>query len=385
MKVALVLSSGFKRLAPHVGALRAYFEAEKAGKVPHPHFIIGASAGAIASTACLPWSDKNFEKITDAIINLKKSNIYSMWHLTELCGALTLGESFLNFIPVLNHDFLRSRRGQILIESGRTGISLFAKLGFFYELLKQPSIFSSEPLSHLLKKQLDFEAIWNSDIKLEIPSVDLKTAEMFYFTNYLPEHRQCPNRDQAVIDAVRGSASVAAFLQPISIGNHLLDDAAILNNIPLDRAMNAGCEIIFVIMHMPYLEKVNLKNEKITWVEELNRAIDIAIGRNTELTLQWHHGINHDLEVIQVIDRILKQMFDNPNKTTEQFNQIQVLKTAIGKLSSYGRTKTKIIPVFCDEQLPSMTFNQFNPPHLRRGIELGYRAMKKTLEKVSFS
>src|SRR3989344_4061790 len=231
MKVALVLSSGFKRLAPHVGALRAYFEAEKAGKVPRPHFITGASAGAIASAACLPWNDKNFEKITDAIINLKKSNIYSIWHLTELCGVLTLGESFLNFIPALNHDFLRSRRGQILIESGRTGISLFAKLGFFYELLKQPSIFSSEPLRRLLKKQLDFEGIWNSDIKLEIPAADLKSAKMVYFTNHLPEHRQALNRDGLLVDMIRASSSVPAFLPAIPFGHHLLDDAALLDNL----------------------------------------------------------------------------------------------------------------------------------------------------------
>jgi len=141
MKVALVCTSGMKRLAAHAGSLKCYFEEEKAGKAPHPHFITGASAGAIASAVFAPWTEKNFKKQTDAILNLKKSDIYSMWHLTELCGLITLGESFLNFIPALNHDFLRTRRGQILIESGRTGISLFAKLGFFYELLKQPSIF----------------------------------------------------------------------------------------------------------------------------------------------------------------------------------------------------------------------------------------------------
>ncbi|TSC75159.1 MAG: hypothetical protein G01um101444_5 [Parcubacteria group bacterium Gr01-1014_44] len=378
MKVALIASSGFKRMAPHFGAFQAYFEAEKAGQVPHPYFITGTSAGAIASARCLPWTEKNFQEAIQAVINLKKSDIYSIWHLTELCGALTLGESFLNFIPILQHDFLRTSRGQILIESGRTGISLLTKLGFFYELLKQPSIFSSEPLRRLLKRQFDFEGIWNSNIKLEIPAADLKTAQMVYFTNYLPEHRNHHQRDDLLVDAVRGSASTA-FLPAISMGNRLLDDAAILNNLPIDRAIKAGCDTIFVIMHMPYLEKIMIKNNRMTWVEELNRAMDIAIGHNTKLTLQWHNGINNDLEIIETLEKIIEKMWDNPKKTAEQFCQIRALKEKISKLTSYGQTKTKIIPVLCDEPLPSMTFSQFKPEFLRQGVALGYQAMKNTI------
>ncbi len=377
MRVALVLSSGFKRLAPHVGALRAYFDTEKKGQVPHPHFITGASAGAIASAACLPWTEENFERITNAIINLNKSNIYSMWHLTELFGALTLGESFLSFIPALDHDFMKTRRGQILLESGRAGLSLITKISLFVELLKQPSIFSSEPLRRLLKKQLDFKKIWDSDIKMEIPGTDLKKAEMYYFTNYLSEHQQSINRNDQLVDAIRGSASVAAFLPAIQLNGQLLDDAAILNNIPIDRAIQAGCEVIFVIMHRPYLEKIGIRNNQMSWVDELNRAMDLAIGHHTDLTLRWHQEINHDLEIIETMKDIMTEMPENP--------KIAQLKILLKQLSAYGQTKTKVIPVFCEQSLPSLTFNKFDPESLRKGYELGYQTMKQTLESMSFS
>ena len=62
MKVALVCTSGMKRLAAHAGSLKCYFEEEKAGKAPHPHFVTGASAGAIASAVFAPWTEKNFKK-----------------------------------------------------------------------------------------------------------------------------------------------------------------------------------------------------------------------------------------------------------------------------------------------------------------------------------
>lgn len=377
MKVALVCTSGMKRLAAHAGSLKCYFEEEKAGKAPHPHFITGASAGAIASAVFAPWTEKNFKKQTDAILNLKKSDIYSMWHLTELCGLITLGESFLNFIPALNHDFLRTRRGQILIESGRTGISLFAKLGFFYELLKQPSIFSSEPLRRLLKKQLDFEGIWNSDIKLEIPAADLKSAKMVYFTNHLPEHRQAPNRDGLLVDMIRASSSVPAFLPAIPFGHHLLDDAALLDNLPLHRAIQAGCDVIFVLIHRPYLEKIFLRKEKITWVEELNRAMDLAIGRSTELTLQRHQEINYDLEIIETLKDVMEEMSSSP--------KLSQLKILLEQLTSYGLTKTKIIPVWCEESLPSLTFNKFDPEALKYSYKLGYQAMKKVLANIDWN
>lgn len=376
MKVAIVACSGFKRLPAHIGSYRFYFEAEKAGRVPRPYFITGASAGAIASAAVSPWNDSNFEKITHTIINLKKSNIFSIRHLTELFGVLTLGESFLNFIPPLDYDFLKTRRGQIVFESGRSGISLLTKIGLFYELLKQPSIFSSEPLRRFLKEKLDFAGIWNSDIKLEIPAADLKSAQMVYFTNYLPEHRQISNRNDVLVDMTRGSASVVAFLQTISLGNCILDDAALLNSIPLDRAMQAGCDVIFILMHRPYLEPINFKNSKVTWVEELNRAMDLAIGRGTELTLQWHEKINQDLEMAEQMEEILNKI-----PASEKTARLRVL---LEKFSASGLKKTKILPVWSDEPLPNLNFNKFDSASLKKSYDLGYQAMKKTLEKTGF-
>lgn len=373
MKVAIVHSSGFKRLPAHVGGDRAYFDAEQAGLVPHPCFITGASAGAIASAVCAPWTEKNFQEVAEAIINLKKSDIYSWRHLTELCGALTLGESFLSFLPPFSHDFSKTRRGQILIESIRTGISLTTKLGLFYELLEQPSIFSSDPLCRLLKRKLDFEAIWNSDIKLEIPAADLKNAKTFYFTNYLPEHRQLPNRDDVLVDMILASSSVVAFLQAISTQGRLLDDAALLNNVPIDRAMQAGCDVIFVAMYRPYLEKVHLNSPTITWVEELNRAMDLAIGRSTELTLEGHEKTNHDLGIIETVEEIMAEM-----PPSEKLSHLKIL---LAQLSAYGLQKTKIIPVMCERSLPSLTFNKFKPEAMKKSYDLGYQAMKQAIEK----
>ena len=168
-KVGFVCCSGFKRLSAFAGALYRYFKEEKAGQVPHPYFITGASAGAIASAVFSPWTEENFIKATKSIINLEKKNIYSFSHWLELCGALTVGESMLNFIPALHRDSQQTSYGRILLESGRATLSIAAKFWLFWEFLKQPSIFSSEPLRQLLRNSqshLDFDGIWNGHIRL---------------------------------------------------------------------------------------------------------------------------------------------------------------------------------------------------------------------------
>src|SRR3989338_3745395 len=373
IKVGFVCCSGFKRLHAFGGAFYRYFKAEKGGQVPRPYFITGASAGAIASAVYLPWTEENFTKATKAIMSLKKKDIYNFSHWLELYGAMSLGESMLNFIPALHRDSQQTLYGRILLESGRTALSVAAKFWLFWEFLKQPSIFSSEPLRQLLRNSqshLDFDGIWNSDIKLEIPAANLKTAKMEYFTNYLPEHREAPNRNGLLVDWTMASSSMPAFLPSIHIGHRLLDDAALLDNLPLNRAIEAGCDVIFVLIFRPYLEKIFLRSDRITWVEELNRAMDLTIGRSTELTLQRHQGINNDLEVIEQ----LQEVADKSNQDS--------IKVLLSKLSAHGQKKARIIPVWCEKSLPSLTFNKFDPEALQKGYELGYEAMDKTLSEI---
>ncbi|OGN11331.1 MAG: hypothetical protein A3C71_01975 [Candidatus Yanofskybacteria bacterium RIFCSPHIGHO2_02_FULL_43_15c] len=387
IKVGFVCCSGFKRLHAFGGAFYRYFKGEKAGQVPHPYFITGVSTGAIASAVYLPWTEENFSKATRAIMKLKKKNIYSFSHWLELYGAMSLGESMLNFIPALHRDSQQTPHGRILLESGRTALSVAAKFWLFWKFLKQPSIFSSEPLRHLLKNSqshLDFNGIWNSDIKLEIPAANLKTARTEYFTNYLPEHREAPNRNGLLVDWTMASSSMPAFLPAIQIGHRLLDDAALLDNLPLDRAIQAGCDVVFVLIFRPYLEKIFLRSDKINWTEELSRAMDLTIGRSTELTLERHQEINNDLKIIERLKEKVSKLYNREGRTTSEMNTLECMSYDISKLSAHGLKKTKIIPVWCEKSLPSLTFNNFNSESLQKAYELGYEAMDKTLAEINF-
>ncbi len=270
-KVGIILPSEFRRLPLHVGALYAWSHF-----LPKPDVIIGCSAGAIAGASCLPWSEENFKKISEIIRNLKTRQIYSM--LPSLEALLALGGSAA-LLPFIDLNEAWSKKKKILIPAiaaGILGIDAFT----FNQFMKRESLFSNEPLKHLLLKNLDFEAIFNSDIDLSIVSTDMETSEEVIFTNYLEEDRF---NNEKLVSGILASSRLAGRFTPRITDGKFLGDAAILGNAPLDLAAEQDCDVVFVFLFSQSKEK---RNSPKTFIGDIIVASQITEAELTRFQIE---------------------------------------------------------------------------------------------------
>jgi hypothetical protein len=390
--VGFVSAGGFRRLPMHVGAKYSYFSAEEKGYVPHPFFMGGSSAGAISDAACLPWTDRNFQKVARTILDLRQKDMFTFPTEVKLVAGLSIAESFLGFIHVLCPDL--SREVKFGIESGRTLLSLGAKAAPLYELfLRQTSLYSNAPLRRLLKdpgKGLDFPNIWNSDIRLEIPAVNILTGKEYIFS--LDDNWFHPDRDGRLISALLASSSLPAHFPLEKLDDQLLDDAAILNSIPIHRAIAAGCQTIFVFLYSNNGGISVMEN----WVDELSRALDISMGEIIKHNLAWHVNVNQYQQKVKQTQRKvaeleeaiyqLDQLVVVPEQEgirgflNEEIRQkLDQLKAGLGEYPCVKENTVTIIPVMSDAPMPEQYFRKFNKELMLQAMEIGFEAMTQTL------
>lgn len=388
--IGIVAAGGFKRLPMHNGALYRLWQAEQEGQVPHPYYASGSSAGIIALTACLPWTEQNFKKVGNAVLNLKKSDIYTHWTQMKIIVGLHAAELALTLFLRKRINAVEEKSSflkQLAIESLRAGAPLGVEAAFLKRLFSLPSLYSNSPLQKLLKKKegknLDFKGIWDSDIQLEIPAVDIHTGTEFIFE--LAKEKQRPNRDDRLVEAILASASLPAHFPSVKLDGKYLKDAAILNNVPIHRAVLAGCETIFVLLY----SNNGTATVGNSWIDELTRALDICINENTRKTLLWHSSINQDLAVsIEQERQIIKLESDlkeiTPGALQDRMRQrLSNLKNNLKHYAFYGKRLTNIIPVMTDEHIPEQYFRKFDRALMKQAMDIGYRAMDKTLANLA--
>lgn len=326
-KVAIILPPEFRRLGPHQGGLYRWFEAYQKGLLPKPHSIIGLSAGAIAGSACLPWEEDNFKKIGTLIKNLKTSQIFTVPRDVETELGLLAATYLFLFVDPKNW----SKAKKFLLHAGELVFSVGLDALLFRQFFKRPSVFSNEPLRQLLKNNLDFEAIFESEIRLEVIAADMQTGKEIVFCNHNIQD-QDPER---WISAVLGSARLPGRFPPISIDARFLGDGGMLGYAPLHRAVNSGCERIVLFHFTPLQETRPLPGN---FLEDI-----ISAAYRTEMLL-----------------------------THELINCYQVqLKN--------GANLPPLHIIQSELPLEELTFKNFTNEALVRSMNLGYEAVSKDL------
>lgn len=389
-RIGLVCRSGFKHLAVHQGALEYFLEASEKGLTDRPYFMTGGSAGALICTALNPWNGECSRKVGKTIYNLQASQIYEVRRQIQWLAVLTGAESFLGFLDLLlsKNSTLKTR---LLLKSAWAVAALMTESGLFHQVLNQPSLFSNRPLWKLLSDPvngLDFAGIWNSDVRLEIPAVDLLSEKEVVFSNYREEDRNRPDRSLRLLEQVIASSSIPAHFPAISVENQALYDAAIKNSIPIHLAVQAGCDTIFVFIYSLNGIRPRVEN----WVDKLTRSMDILINENIRKTLKWHMSINNDLLVKKEEDREAEEMKELCQQVeTALSDRNKLIKSKLEKklsdsknrrqnYSFHGKKETRIIPVFSRVEIPDLNFRQFDNKQLNQAMRIGYEAAKEALE-----
>lgn len=193
MKRALVLSGGGSKGSHQVGILSALAD--------HPSFnggfdfIAGTSVGAINAVGLAHYEPRDFKKATEWLEKL--------W-LKEIKGTRSIWRW---------------------------------KFPWFVSALYSDSIGQTKPLKRLLEKVVDPQIVRDSGIHIQVPAVNVRTAEVKLFTE----------KDD-LIDIQMASSAFPSFFPPYKIDGELYTDGGVRDIAPLKNAIDWGADEIFVII-----------------------------------------------------------------------------------------------------------------------------------------
>ncbi len=122
------------------------------------------------------------------------------------------------------------------------------------------------------------------NIPLVIPSVDVKMAKEFIFTNRIPE--KCQEKAQYITDisvgkAVRASSSFPGVFCPCNYEEHKFLDGGILDNVPVWEVKKQGADKVIAINF-----KADDIDEESNMVDIAMRTIDIMGNKISEESLE---------------------------------------------------------------------------------------------------
>src|SRR3989344_3506540 len=189
-RIALLAGPHFGRLAATAGFLYGYVEAADLNNLPRPKHIIGTSAGGINAGAFAPFTPEIAEHNWNRIGNLKGSDFYG---INKELGALGLIELLGSATPFIPWEKI-PERWRRLAKMGTSATLFAAEASFIHTLLTCKSIFTNGKLIDLLQGHFDLDAIFKSDVRVEITAADLngdakenKNVALSSVTNFRPE------------------------------------------------------------------------------------------------------------------------------------------------------------------------------------------------------
>jgi NTE family protein len=147
------------------------------------------------------------------------------------------------------------------------------------------SALNSRPLQALVRRTLDEEKVRASGKKLRIGAVSLDTNEYRIFDEtYSP-----------LAEAVLGSASYPAFLEPIQTDGQLWTDGGVKVVTPVKALIDLGCDEIDVSICHPEHSTTKFERDP-DWPDVAIRAIDAMTERLTWVDVRYAQLYNRLLE-----------------------------------------------------------------------------------------
>ena len=203
---------------------------------------------------------------------------------------------------------------------------------------RSTGLFRLTPLKKMLQSKLDVTKLMQSGVDYSVkatrygtgPEIELRANNVHFF------------------DMLVASASYPFMFKPVKIDGAYWGDAGINNNVPLNRLIDAGCDVIFVTRPMPRTSKQMLQH------------IDVRMFR-----LVW---------------RVLGELMDAQlNAQITEINQINKLIDA-GHMPH--KKKIRIIELAPSVEHP-LGVMEFSAKKCGRAFDDGYRSARKALAELS--
>lgn len=381
-KIGIIFPPEFWRLPLHVGAIKRYFDEQKARGLPTPHVFIGSSAGGIAAACSVAWTENNFTYLQRIIRGLKSEQIYKSTLRDKMAGTFLVADSAF-------HLLASSEEVPWWKKLMYAGGSLGAKIGVVYEMLKAPSVFSNEPLLNLLRKNLDFEAVFNSPIRLEILTMDKETREKIIYTNYL-KIDQNPER---LIDGLAATSALPLIFPCRKDGKKLMVDGAVhpMNAMPFYRVLENDCDIVIVLQFAPFNDKE--LTGSMAGLLVVSQCFNITTSEIGSILLRGFIDRNKDLETRDKIQSAIEKLEKTVQGKFGLLNfgirkkidkQLKELKQNCSEFSfkNMKKIETLVVNLNDPQLLPPMSIHKFKSGDTAKLIEIGSEAMLPVLDQL---
>ncbi len=106
-------------------------------------------------------------------------------------------------------------------------------------LQKRPSVHSNSGLRAIIESGLDYENLEDATIPIEVVAASLTDGRERWIGH------------GPAVEAILASSAIPSIFPPVSIGGDVLIDGGVVNNVPISRALEAGCERVYVLLCGP--------------------------------------------------------------------------------------------------------------------------------------
>jgi NTE family protein len=125
---------------------------------------------------------------------------------------------------------------------GVTGTEIFPRGTFdgpWAFLQKRAAVHANTGLRKIIESGIDFENLEDAAIPLEIVTTSLTDGRERWLTH------------GPAVEAILASSAIPSIFPPVTIDGDVLVDGGVVNNVPISRALSAGCDRIYVLLCGP--------------------------------------------------------------------------------------------------------------------------------------
>ena len=106
-------------------------------------------------------------------------------------------------------------------------------------LQKRPSVHANSGLRAIIESGVDYEDLEDATIPIEV------------VTTSLTDGRERWIGHGPAVEAILASSAIPSIFPPVMIDGDVLVDGGVVNNVPISRALSAGCDRIYVLLCGP--------------------------------------------------------------------------------------------------------------------------------------
>src|SRR3989344_4026960 len=291
-------------------------------------------AGAMVASAIPDLSGAAFDRAIPILGNLSPSQIFSFRSSLKFKAA-ALGLSSLGLGAIMLFDDQISKGKKITL--GIAGLcALLATEGIVAkELLYSESLFSIDPLINLLGRELHFNAIFNSDIEIQVLVADMNRPGECMFSNH-----DSQNCSQRWLNILRATSRLPGKFPFIVIDGKNMVDGEVWTDFPITQLKRYRRVVRF-----DYWSPLQPEPSPRVWISDLTRSFDIMRDRCTQKKMEFY-------EYERKVNPSLPDIFNI-------------------------RLSQKLFA-----QMPQMKIHSFTPDDMKAMMNIGYQAVIEQGEAI---